>query len=357
MSDTASSRGYAWGLQADFVTQKTIAAAALTRIIATDENTLDYEPMTNTDEAWAHGRNQATEEWLEAHDAQVQHTMPAYIDEIGRPLILNLGDYAVSTPSGGTDSKEHIFKPQDPAVSRQGRAVTYAETTGPGYNVLMPRAVANGFTLRGDEKGPLTLDFGLQGAGAVNPASSVVWGGGTPTVVTPTDRTKFFNTQMSLKATPDGESEVEYACRYRAFEIAYQQSLLLEAGYKPGCADFLNPSDPTSGVIRSACEFDRQTLDFNFEVDMASGSPELVLVQNHKTITIEVAATGPIIEGAIAKSLTIDIPVAYYRTSKPSVKNGIYTFTIAGSAFFDYATSKLFQMTLVNEIATYASGW
>lgn len=357
MVDTASSRGYAYGVQTDFQTQKTIAAAALTRIITTDENTIDYEPQTNNDEAWSHGRNQATEQWLEAHDARVQHTMPAFVEELGRPLILNLGDYAVATPGGGTTSKEHTFKPLDPSVTRQGKAVTYAETTGPGYNVLMPRAVADGFTLRGDGKGILTMDFGLQGAGKIDPASSVTWSGGTPTVTTPTDRTKFFNTQMGLVATPSGEGAVTYGCRYRSFEINYRQTLLSEAGYKPGCADFLTPGDPTSGMIRSAHEFDKQMLDFSFDVDMATGSPELVLVQNQKNINIVLTATGGIIEAAIAKKLTITIPVAHYTTTKPTTGDGIYRFTINGSAFFDYATSKLFEVKLVNSVATYASGW
>src|SRR5689334_10525964 len=116
--DTASSRGYAWGLQVDYLTAKAVAAAAFTRIICTDENTIDYQPAVNNGEGWSHGQNQATEQWLEAHDAQVQHTMPAFIDEIGRPLILNLGNYSVGVAPGGTLSKLHTFKPQDPSVSR-----------------------------------------------------------------------------------------------------------------------------------------------------------------------------------------------------------------------------------------------
>jgi hypothetical protein len=118
--DTASSRGYAWGLQTDYTTQKTIAAAALRRIITTDENSADYQPQVNNDESWSHGQNQQTEQWLEAHDGRVDKSMPAYVDELGRVFLLNLGDYAVATPGGGTTSKEHTFKPQDPSVSRQG---------------------------------------------------------------------------------------------------------------------------------------------------------------------------------------------------------------------------------------------
>jgi hypothetical protein len=356
-ADTDTSRGYAWGLQTDYVTQKTIAAAALTKIIATDNNTVDYSAKTNNDDGWGHGQNQATEQWIEAHDARVDHSMAAYVDQLGRVFMLNLGNYAVATPGGGTTSKQHTFKPQDPATSRQPKAVTYAETTGPGYNLLMPRSVSDGFSIKGDGVGVLTCDFGLQGAGLINPASSVTWTGGSPTVTTPTDREKFFNTQVGIVATDATNGAITYGCRYRSFSIDYKQTLLLDAGYKPGCGDFLTSGDFTSGIIRSELLFDKQMLDFTLEVDMATGSPELVLVQNQKPIAIVLTATGSLIEAAIKKKLTVTIPVAHYNTSKPSVKNGIYTFTISGSAFFDYATSKLFQIDLINLITSYSTGW
>lgn len=345
------------GLQVDYTTQKAVAAGAYRRILAIDSNSVDYNPITNNDESWAHGQNQATEQWLEAHDGRIEKSTPAYVQEIGYPLFLNLGDYTVVTPSGGTTSRQHTFRPISPAVTRQGRAVTYAETLGPGWNVLVPRCVADGFTLRGSGLGVLTLDFGMQHSGLINPASTATWTGGTPSVTTPTDRTKFFNTQVALRATPQGESQVNYACRYRSFEVAYRQSLLLEAGYKPGCADFLVAGDPTSGVIRSGLEFDKQTLSFNFNVDMAAGSPELVLVQNQKPIVIVITATGGIIESTIARSLTVNIPVARYKTSKPTIASGIYSFAISGEAMFDYATSKLLDVVLVNTVTSYATGW
>lgn len=357
MADTQTSRAYGIGLQTDYVTAKAVASGAFKRLICVDDNTFDYEPKVNDDEAYSHGQNQATEQWLEAHDGAIQHSMPGYIDQMGYILALNFGNYSVVTPAGGTASKEHTFKPQDPSVSRQGKAVTYVETTGPGWNILVPRCVGNGVSIKGDDLGHLMMDFGLQSAGKVDPASTATWTGATPSVSTPTDRAKFFNTQVALKITPSGESQVVYGCRYRSFEVNYQQSLLLEAGFKPGCGEFLTPSDPTSGIIRSACEFDKQTADFSLQVDMAAGSPELVHLQQQKPIALLIEATGPLIEGAINKKLTIDIPVAYYRTTKPSQKNNIYTFTLSGKAFYDYATSKMMQIKLINTIATYASGW
>lgn len=357
MADTQIARGYGIGLQSDYTTAKTVAAGAFKRLICSDDNMFDYQPRVADDENYAHGQNQATEQWLEAHDGTIQHTIPGYIDQIGYILALNLGNYAVATPSGGTTSKEHTFKPQDPSVSRQGKAVTYVETAGPGWNILVPRCVANGFSLKGDGLGHLMLDFGLQSAGKINAASTATWTGGTPSVATPTDRAKFFNTQVALKVTPSGESQVVYGCRYRSFEINYQQSLLLDAGFKPGCADYNTSGDPTSGVIRSACEFDKQVCTFTLEVDMASGSPELGHLQAQKPIVIQIEATGPNAESGVAKKITVDLPVSYYQTTKPTVKNNIYTFTITGKAFYDYATSKMLQVKLINNVATYATGW
>jgi hypothetical protein len=52
--DTETSRGSAWGLQTDYTTQKRSLPAALTRIIGTDTNTIDYSAKTNNDEGWGH---------------------------------------------------------------------------------------------------------------------------------------------------------------------------------------------------------------------------------------------------------------------------------------------------------------
>jgi hypothetical protein len=182
MVDTASSRGFAWGLQTDFVTQKTIAAAALRRIVATDENTIDYEPQTNNDEGWSHGQNQKTEQWLEAHDSRVQHTVPALVTELGRPLILNLGNYAV-----------------DDAVGRHHIQAAQLQTAGPGRfpagesghlcrnhraGLECPDAAGGGGRLHAPRRreGRADARFGLQGAGLINPASAVTW----PPAATPT---------------------------------------------------------------------------------------------------------------------------------------------------------------------------
>ncbi len=356
MSDTDTNRGYAWALQSDFVTAKGIAAGALKQIIATDNNFIEYTPKTVDNENWSNGVNSATDEWIEAHDAKVSHTMPGFSQEIGKVFYLG-GAYGLSTPSGGTASKKHSFVPNDPNVTRQNKAVTYAEKLAAGWNVLMPRAVTEGWSLKGDALGMLMLDFNLLGAGLIIPNSGVTWyPAATPSVSRITGLHKLFNTQVNLAVT-DAGSTTTYGCRYRNFQVDYKLTMLSDAGFKPGCADFAISGDPTSGVILSAHEFDKQMLDFSFTVDMATGSPEFIAVQQQKPLTIVLTVTGGLIEGAINHQLLLTIPVGKYKASKPTIANGIASFAISGKGLFDFAKGKLFSIDLTNDVASYATAF
>ena len=283
--------------------------------------------------------------------------MPAFSQQIGELFYINLGQYAVTTPGGGTASKNHNFKPTDPATTRQDKAVTYLEKVGAGWNVKAPSMVGDGFTLKGDGLGVLTADFGLIGSGSLDFASTATWyPTATPTVTRRTGQHKLFNTQMSL-VTNDGTTTTTYACRYRSFEAAFRKTMLDDASISPGCANFRTSGDPTSGALRSSHEFDKQSLDFSFEVDMAAGSPEAAAVQDQRPFDIQLNATGGIIETTIRHAMNIHIPVAKYQMSKPVISGGIMRFAISGKGLFDFTTGKLFSIDLVNDIATYASAF
>jgi hypothetical protein len=358
MSDTKTNRNYGWGLQPNFLTQKTIAAGALKQLIVTDENTIEYEPTINNNEEWSHGFNSATDQWVEAHKSQVSHTMPGFSQELGRVCYINMADYGVATPGGGTVSRKHTFKPTDPTVTRQDPAVTYVERVGAGWHKLMPRAVGDGWTLKGDSTGVLTCDFNLLGAGLIVSNPSVTYPPtATPTVPALTGLHKLFNTQVTLTPNDGGSYNTAYACRYRSFELAFKKSMLTEAGYKPGCADFFVANNPTTGIIMSAHEFDKQMLDFKFVVDLASSTPEFDAVIDQRSIALVLDITGGIIEGAIKHQLTVTINISKYTASKPVLVDNMWRFEISGKAFFDVANSNLFKIDLTNNIATYASGW
>ena len=364
--ETQTSRAYAWSLQNNYATAVTVGKDKFLEIIAEDTNLVDYTLNTATDEDWSTGQNTATDEWLLSHDASVQHTIPGISSELGRVFYLNLGNYSVANISLGSPvvildkAKKHLYKPQDFRVSRQGKAVTYAEKVGLGYNVLMPSAVGNGFTLRGTGMGVLTCDFGLHGSGQFNTNASTIWSGSNSSIKKLSNLHKFYNNQVTLVAD-DAGTAITYGCRYRTFEITYEQTLLLEAGYQPGCQKFLVPGDTTSGAVRSALEFDRQNLNFAFDVFMAAGSKELELVQKLKPIKLVITADGGLIETKSNQSqnhqLKITIPVAKYRSSQPTESEGVMQFAISGSAFFDFTNNELFEIELINDVATYASGW
>jgi hypothetical protein len=362
--ETQTSRAYAWALQTGGYQSAILPGKdRFTEIIATDTNLIDYQPTLNDDADWSTGWNTATDEWLVSHDCSVNHTLPAFISELGRVFYLNLGAYAVtaimdggSPPKALTKAKKHSFKPQDFRVSRQGKAVTYVEKTGLGYNVWMPWAVGNGFTLRGDGLGVLTCDFGLHGNGSLNLNPATAWSGSNSSIKKLSGLHKLYNTQVKLEAT-DGSTNLQYGCRYRSFEVTYEQTLLLDAGYQPGCGRFLIAGDPTSGIVRSALEFDRQNLNFTFNVDMAAGSKELDIVQKQRPIKLVITAVGGTIEGNQKYELKVTIPVAKYSSSQPTESEGILQFAVSGRAFFDFAQDELFNIELINDVATYASGW
>lgn len=358
MSDTATNRKYAWGLQTNYSTQKALTAGALKQMIVSDNNLIDYAPVVKNDEGWSNGYNSATDQWLESHDSKVSHSMPGFSQEMGKPFYLNLANYTVAVATGGTVAKKHTFKPTDPNVTRQDPAVTYVEKAGAGWHKLMPRAVSDGFSLKGNDLGILMCDFNLIGAGLIVSNPSVTYPpAATPTVAALTGLNKLFNTQVALTPNDGGTYNTAYACRYRSFQLDFKKSMLSDAGFKPGCAEFFVSGDPTSGLIRSANEFDKQSLDFQFEVDLASGTPEFDAVVDQRPIAIVLDVQGGIIEGAIRNQMTVTINVARYSASKPTLAQNMWRFQISGKAFIDVASSNLFKIDLTNNVASYATGW
>lgn len=355
-AETATNRKYAWGLQADYQTAKTLSAGALKQMIVTDQNALQYGPVLGSNADWSHGYNTETEEWLEAHGCSVQHEFPGFSQELGKIFFLSMAD-TVTTPGGGTNSRKHTFVPTDPATTRQDRAVTYVEKLGTGWFKKADSMVSDGFGLSGNNTGMLMASLNLMGSGAIESDPSVTFPPtSTPTVTNLSGLAKLFNTQVAL--TPDdGDSYTDaYACRYRSFNLTFRKTMLDAAGYQPGCQRFFVDGDQTSGIIRSAHEFDKQMLDFSFEVDMASG-PELDCVMDQRPITLVLDVTGGIIESTIHHQLTVTIHIAKYQTTTPVLVDGQWRLTISGKALYSTADSELFKIELVNDVTTYSSGW
>ncbi len=357
MSFTPQARGYGWAQQVDYLTPKAVAGGNFKQIIANDQNFLKYAPQTQDNEAWSNGVNSATDEWIEAHSTSVQHSIIGFSQELGKVFYLN-GSYAVATPSGGTISKAHTFKPTDPSVTRQDKAVTYVEqAAGGGWNVLAPSMVSDGWSLKGDSTGPLMCDINLIGSGAINTAPGTTWyPASTPSVARVTAQHKLFNSQVALVCT-DSVGATTYACRYRKFQFDFKKTMLDAAGMSPGCGIFRIAGDPTSGMLRGSHEFDKQTLDFTLTVDMAAGIPELAAVQNQMAEAIVLTVTGGLIESTIRHKLVLTVPFAKYKMADAVVGEGIMQVTISGRALFDFTTGELFDIVLTNDVTSYATAF
>jgi hypothetical protein len=359
MNYTSTERAYGWGTQTNYLTMKTLAANALKKLIVQDNNIVDIQPQVKNDLGWSHGKNRFTEQWLEAIMAQaVSHTMVGWIEEIARIKKLVMGGYAVATPSGGTSSKEHTITPQDPAVSRQLQAVSYWEKIGSNDN-LFRGVLGQSFNLSGDQLGALNIDFTLQPSGKVvypslvNPASHVQ----LPSAVgiAPTGLHKVFNTQIALVIT-NGTTPKTYGCDYRKFNLSYENTWFMEAGYKPGCNNFQTDNDKTSGAVLSELLFDQQNIRFSFEADMGVGTEELdaLIKQKPMGITQEIS-DGSIIEGSIARKITNSMPRVYYTARKLGEGNGVWRMAVDAEVAEDLTSGKSLETKIINDVATYAT--
>jgi hypothetical protein len=219
--------------------------------------------------------------------------------------------------------------------------------------------VGQSYRLSGDAAGHLVMDFTLQPSGKVTYPSLVVPATHVqlPSAVeiAPSGLHKLFNTQIALVVT-DGVTPVTYGCKYRKFDLSYENTFFVEAGYKPGCGEFQVANDKTSGMVASEMLFDKQNINFSFEVDMEVDSGELDAVIKQKPMAITQTITdGTIIEGAIARSLINNMPKTYYKARKLGEGNGIWRMAIDAEVFYDSVTGKTLEMKAVNDVATYAT--
>lgn len=356
MAVTNTDRGYAWGTQGDYQTPKPLGANSLRGIICTDNNALDYEPKTANDEEWSTQSDWLTDEWIEAHETKVSHTMPGFIEEIVRPIKLAMGGYAPFVPAGASAAKGHRITPQDPAVSRQLQAVSYGEKFGTPWSKYMPSALCEGFTLKGSELGVLTLDFTLQGSGRLIYPSGINW---ATHVQKPTNLHKLFNTQVGIVAADasnnGGNTDVDYGCKYRGFTLQYKNTFALEAGYQPGCSQYQESGKRSSGVVRSELIFVKREIMFDFEVDMKEDSGELDAVVKQKPLDLTLNINEELIEPLIPRSLKALMPRVKYSARKLGEGGGIKRFAISARPQWDVSVNKILTIEVVNEVASYAT--
>lgn len=345
--------------QTNFQTRTVPSAAGSkshVKVVATDRNLAQYGVETANNKGHATGVDWATETWATAHGVSVQKSVEVCAEEIGRWLLLAFGSVTTDQPDAedAPTVYRHKFVPQDADVSRQLPATTYVEQLSSAHDVEYPSQVVESLTLRGDGKGRLTCDVSLMGSGERNNPSGVAFSGGSVHVAVPADLHYFYNSQMAL-TVDDGDTPIDYLCRYNSFTVSLTNALLAEEGYRPGCALFQVAGDPESGMIRGELLFGERTLSGQFVVRLAAGGAEYAALQEQKDLDITIIATGGTIEDDFQDQLTIRMALSRYQAVSLGESNGIVTLQITVDPLYNQATGKVIEVELINRIASYTA--
>jgi hypothetical protein len=343
--------------QSDYQTPAPFAAgppAANVKLLATDKEMAEFVPDLASDQGYANGVDFPTAQWLLSHDVSGHKAVEVCSQEIGRLLLLAFGQVTTDQPNAGgaPEVYRHVFRPLDPSVSRQLPATSMIERAGPAHDVVYPSAVLEKLVLTGDGKARLQAEFDWRGSGKRIAPSGIDWTTQVDDLLNAVNY--FYNSQIGFEVA-DGEDTTAYQCRYDAFRLELNNQLLADDGYRPGCAVYQDAGDSASGMVRGECLFGERVLAFEFTVRLAAGGAEFTALQQQKSLSLTMTATGGVISGDYHHQLTIRIPMARYRTVVLGETNGLMNLHVTASPLFDIATGKITEVELINNVASYKS--
>jgi hypothetical protein len=329
-----------------------------------DQNFANKTVQTQDNRGYATRNDFPTDQWLLSHDVERAIEYDVDTDTLGRMLYLALGSVVTTTPNavGAPTARQHVFKPQDPNVSRQLPATTWVEQVGAALNRLFPSCVCDNFNIRGEGIQRIMSAFSLRGSGKeVEPSGVVFATDGTNNVRPATGLKYLFNSQVEVTVADAGtlSNAVNYGAtkRLESWGLSYQNTPLGDIGYRPGSTDFQTAGDVESGAIRSECLFGDRSIVPEFVARLDSTSNERAAMRSQKSLDWRALLTGPVIGGAAALHHSLSIRTRINRYSAVDLGNqgGILTVAVRPTALWDLTTAEILEIILVNETTSYTA--
>lgn len=349
--------------QTDFATVTaavTVPPLAFVEMLVKDKELADLQPITKDNDGFSTRSDFPTEVYLERWDVTTSKEAQLEVDMAGRFLYGALGAVTTTQPAAGPSPTvyQHVFKPMAPFTGRQLPAYTLVEKVGASsLDSKYPSCVFEKLTISGDGTDRLSLNATLRGSGKVINPSAVNFGGGSNHVVPATGLNYLFNSQAKL-AVSDYNTHanlVNYStsCRFRNFEIVFDNSLLADDGYCPGNPAFQTTGDQASGQVRNELLFGKRNYTMRFLIRVDSATDERAILQQQKKLDILIEAEGGIIEDAFTYKLSIHIGLAQYSAAKVTDQNGIVCLDITPRILYDVTNGEVLDITLINKTASY----
>ncbi|MEW6361735.1 MAG: hypothetical protein AB1477_06400 [Acidobacteriota bacterium] len=344
--------------QTDYVTPTAAAANAFVEQIARepDGSFWTIEPKKMNNKGQGTGNRWATESWVEAWDSSLQFGFDASSQNLGRHLLAAFGSVASTTQGAGF---KHVFRPLDTKISMQLPAYSFlellAEGSG-GISSLFPSGVCEKLELAGDGQGRVAATVNYRGSGKEQAATGYAWA--THVQKIQGTQNYFFNTQadISIGGYPGNTSPVEFNCDLESWRFAYSNTLAADAGYRPGCPEFVIAGNPEIGVVRTECLLSDSAIEAEWTFRLRANDPALGQLKNQTPLEAAITLTGAVIgAGPEVHKLTITLHYFKYATHVRGVKDGIATVTITPDVIYSVADSEICEVELVNNVTSYTA--
>lgn len=348
--------------QADYLTPTdTTDPSGFKEFLRTDENLALHEVKTEDNKDESTGHMHPTNEYKTVHDTSVSTERRVYSEEVGSDLYHTLGSVTTTQPDATNVPavKQHVFKMQDLAVSKQSLARTYIEIVAGVINKKFPSMVVEEFGLKSSGVGRLSQTMNMRGSGKeTRPSGLVVADIDT---IRLTGLHPFMHTMLKLIVADAGTiaNPVDYSQSGNyvdSWDVSIKKNHLLDEGYVPGAGLYDVANDPTSGALRSECLIDTYELALNAVVRLLNDSDQLAAMRAKKQLDFAASWIGAKIgTTAFNHKLTTHAPRLSYDMVELGSSKGLVTAQIKAKIFFDATTNREMDFTLINDVASYTS--
>jgi len=228
---------------------------------------------------------------------------------LGMLLLITMGGCSPSTPSGGTDTRDHAFTPQDPAGSLQLPSTTLSAQhhDDVGY-FLYPGVVGESLTLRGGRRQYVTGEFNLRGNGR----RTLQAGFSQPSYTAH----RLLRDSISTFSFGPVDSPVAYTSQVVSWEITYNNNLQLDHSYYPrGDAGLYETGQPGRGMVAGRMLFGARTITGRLSMLMEN---DIVRTAEEQNLARELLITsqGDEIESGFNDTLTIRFEDVRFRQAR-----------------------------------------
>ncbi len=271
---------------------------------------------------------------------------------LGLLLKIMLGSVSTSTPSGGTDARDHAYVLQPGSNLQLPSTNLVAKDSIAGGYFSYPGIVCSTLNLNGAANGYMQHSAALKGNGKKTAVGGFAGG-------TFLDHRLLRDSQATfLFGVPD--SAISNIDDLVSWNLDLDAGLLLDDAYGPDgtvtptSAVLFDQTDASKGMIAKRMRFGDRTIGVNFTIKVSDQVAKTI--EENNTITeVIITSLGDLIEVGFYDKLTIQMKDVRFTAVRKGEQDGLITFDVTGMVMMPASGlfADLLTITLRNGVAGY----